>query len=140
MTGLQAYKLALSVFLCHIHDIFHISLLDSVKSTLISPHGLPTAPPAAYTKDDHEYFEVEDVLDSHRIRNQLKYLIKWKGYLESNNSWEPSSHIMAHGLVNEFHCRNSTKPGPSSSRRRIHSVSFISPSNEPLSSLQFYFV
>ena len=64
--SLQAYKLALPASMCHIHDTFHISLLDPVKSTAIPPHRLSAAPPAAYVKDDHEYFEVEDIFDSHR--------------------------------------------------------------------------
>jgi len=50
--GLQAYKLALPVSMRHIHDTFHISLLDSIKSTAILPHGLPAALPAAYIKDN----------------------------------------------------------------------------------------
>jgi len=69
----------------HIHDTFHISLFDPIKSTAICPHGLPITPPATYIKDDYEYFEVEEVLDSRRIRNRLEYLIKWKGYPDSDN-------------------------------------------------------
>ena len=119
----------------HIYDTFHISLLDSVKSTTIPPYGLPSAPPAAYVKDDHEYFEVEDILDSCHTRNRFEYLIKWKGYPDTDNSWKPSSHIPAHGLVKEFHRHNPTKPG--SSRHRIHTVSFISSSNQSLWNLEF---
>jgi len=66
---LQAYKLALPASICHIYDMFHISLLDPVKSTAVSPYGFPAAPLAAYVKDDHEYFEVEDILDSCHTRN-----------------------------------------------------------------------
>jgi len=136
--GLQAYKLALPASVRHIHDPFHISLLDPVKSTPIPPHRLPAAPPATYIKDNQEHFEVDDILDSHRIRNQLEYLIKWKGYPDSDNSWEPFSHIAARGLVKEFHRQHPMKPAPSS-RRRIHTISFISPSNESLWDLRFHF-
>jgi len=65
--GLQAYKLALPAFMHYIHDTFHISLLDSIKSTAIPPHGPSIAPLATYIKDDDEYFEVENILDSRRI-------------------------------------------------------------------------
>ena len=60
----------------HIHDIFHISLLDLVKSIAIAPHGLPATPPATYIKDGQEHFEVDDILDSCRTQNRLEYLIK----------------------------------------------------------------
>jgi len=50
----------------HIYDTFHISLFDAIKSTAILLHRLSAAPPAAYVKDNHKYFEVEDILDSHR--------------------------------------------------------------------------
>jgi len=106
--GLQAYKLALPASMHHIHDTFHISLLNHFKSTAIPLHGLSTAPPTTYIKDNYQYFEVKDVLDSCRTRNRLEYLIKWKGYLDSDNSWKHSLHV-AHSLVKEFHRRNPTK-------------------------------
>ena len=89
--------------MCHIHDIFYILLLDSIKSTSIPPHGLSTMPPIMYIKEDHKYFEVQDIFDSHHVRNRLEYLIKWKGYPGSDNSWKLSLYITACGLVKEFH-------------------------------------
>ena len=64
----------------HIYDTFYISLLDLIKATAISSHEHPTIPSTTYIKTDQEYFEVEDILDSHHIRNRLEYLIKWKVY------------------------------------------------------------
>src|SRR5204862_7739576 len=106
--ALHAYKLDLPPTMRHIHDTFHISLLDPVKLTPLvpDPHGLPPAPPTLYVKDNHEYFEIEDILDSKREGRRLYYLIKWKGYPDSENSWEPLSGIPARGLVKEFHRRN----------------------------------
>jgi Chromo (CHRromatin Organisation MOdifier) domain len=120
--GLQAYRLALPPTMRHIHDIFHVSLLDSVKPTYLAPHGLPPAPPALYVKDDQEYFEIEDILDSKHEEHRLYYLIKWKGFPNSENSWEPLSNIPACGLVKEFHRRNSGKPGEP---HRLHFVGLL---------------
>ena len=47
--------------------------------------GFGPAPPALYIKDNYEYFEIEEIRDSRCIKNQLQYLIKWKGYPESDN-------------------------------------------------------
>jgi hypothetical protein len=54
--GLQAYELALPPVMRHIHNLFHVSLLDLVRSTSLEPR-LPPAPPALYVKDDQEYLE-----------------------------------------------------------------------------------
>ena len=48
--GLQAYKLALPPTICHLHNVFHVSLLDSVKATSMALHT-PPPPPALYIKD-----------------------------------------------------------------------------------------
>jgi len=122
--GLQAYKLDLPPTMRHMHDTFHVSLLDPVKLTPLvpDPHGLPPAPPALYVKDNHEYFEIEDILDSKREGRRLYYLIKWKGYPDSENSWEPLSGIPARRLVKEFHRRNPGKPGEP---RHVHFVGLL---------------
>jgi hypothetical protein len=120
--GLQAYQLALPPTMRHIHNVFHVSLLDPVRSTSLEPR-LPPAPPALYVKDDKEYFEIEDILDSKRDDRHLKYLIKWKGFPDSENSWEPLSNIPARGLVKEFHHRNPGKPGHP---HRLHFVGLLS--------------
>jgi len=117
--GLQAYQLALPATMRHLHNVFHVSLLDPIKPTSLAPHGLPPTPPALYVKDDQEYFEIEDTLDSKREERRLYYLIKWKGSPDSENSWEPLSNIPARGLVKEFHRRNPDKPGEP---RHVHSL------------------
>jgi hypothetical protein len=108
--GLQAYKLALPPTMRHLHDVFHVSLLDPVKVTTLPPR-MPPPPPTLYVKDDQEYFEIEDILDSKRTGRHLRYLVKWKGFPNSENSWEPLVNIPARGLVKEFHRRNPGKPG-----------------------------
>jgi hypothetical protein len=94
----------------HLHDVFHVSLLDPVRSTSLPPR-VPPPPPALYVKDGQEYFEVEDILDSKRTDRRLYYLVKWKGFPDSENSWEPLVNIPARGLVKEFHRHNPGKPG-----------------------------
>jgi hypothetical protein len=35
--------------------------------------------------------------------NRLKYLVKWKGYDESNNQWEEHSQLHAKQKITQFH-------------------------------------
>ena len=57
--------------------------------------------------EDHEEYEVEQILDTRLFGRWKKrqYLIKWKGYAEAHNSWEPEENVNAPELVKEFHQR-----------------------------------
>ena len=55
--------------------------------------------------EEEDVFEVE-LIEKERIRGGRKqYLVKWKGYPISENSWEPASSILDPGLIGEFKCR-----------------------------------
>ena len=118
----------------NIHDTFHVSFLEPYKSTSIPPHGIPLSPPPLYIKDDHEFYEIEAIFDSRRVENRLEYLIKWKGYPDSDNSWEPRPRIPARAFIKEFHRRNPTKLGY---HPRIYVVSFVNSVNQLLWGLIF---
>ena len=36
-------------------------------------------------------YEIEDVLDQRRVNKRDEFLVKWRGFDESENSWEPRS-------------------------------------------------
>src|SRR5438045_3321279 len=92
-----------------IHPVFHVSLLDQFAESNISGCIQPLSPPVI-VKDQVKY-EVEDVLDSKIMHKRLFYLVKWKGYPVSDNSWEPSSHLAnAKDLVDSFHAWHPDKP------------------------------
>ena len=70
-----------------IHDVFHVDLLTPYRETLT--HGANYQRPPPDLIDGVEEFEVEKVLDScqHGRGCKLQYLIKWKGYPNSDNQW-----------------------------------------------------
>ena len=85
-----------------IHDVFHASLLSPYSET---PTHSPnfTQPPPDLIGGEEEY-EVESI-KAHRYfgRNKkLQFLIRWKGYPESNNTWEPANSVHAPDLVKEY--------------------------------------
>jgi hypothetical protein len=106
--GTQAYRLELPMSM-KIHPVFHVSLLDRYIESDI-PSRVQPPPPSVIIKDQVEH-EVEDVLDSKFMRKRLFYLVKWRGYPVSDNSWEPASHLSnAKDLVQEFHSQYPDKP------------------------------
>jgi hypothetical protein len=131
---LQAYQLELPITMRYIHNVCHVSLLKLYKSTPMLPHGFPPPLPPLYTKDSHDYFEIEAILDSKADRRTTKYLIKWKGYPNSDNSWEPLSNIPTRALVKEYHHRNHGKPGAPRTRKHVAVVNLL---NHPLYEFAF---
>jgi hypothetical protein len=110
--GTQAYRLQLPASM-KIHPVFHVSLLERHKSSFIPGRTQPPPPPVVV--DNEEEFEVEDILDSKRLRRCLFYLIKWKGFPASETSWEPASNVTnCPDLVQRFHSRYPDKPNASS--------------------------
>jgi len=101
-----------------IHPVFHNSLISPYQETTAhGPNFTRPTPEIVQGEDDH--YEVEKVLQSRLSPNKkgILYLIKWKGYLDSENSWLPASQMKhAQCLVHQFHAENTTTPRPSSLR------------------------
>jgi hypothetical protein len=84
--------------------VFYGSLLPPYHET--KEHGCNfTKPPSELIEGQPEW-EVEEILDSRRYRHKLQYLIKWKGYSEAHNSWEPKENVNAPALLTAFHGNN----------------------------------
>lgn len=94
-----------------IHPVFHASLITPYKETI--EHGPNyTLPPPEIIEDEQEW-EVEDIVDSrlHGRDKQLQYYVKWKGYPDADNSWEPKRNLQNAGdKITEFHKKHPSAP------------------------------
>jgi Chromo (CHRromatin Organisation MOdifier) domain len=89
----------------NIHLVFHTSLLTPYTET--PSHGPNFTRPPPNLIDGEEEYEVEQIC-SHQTwgrRKTLQYLIKWKGYPESDNTWEDADQIHAPMLIKLYHQR-----------------------------------
>ena len=104
VVGPVNYRLQLPTTM-EIHPVFHISLLEP------APPGAPPAPKTEVQQlDPGKEYEVETVLDCQLIRGKIKYLIKWKDYPHSENSWEPKRNLNCSEKLEEFHRQNPGHP------------------------------
>ena len=97
--GTQAYKLELPEN-WKIHSVFHVSLLKPyVRKEGENP--LNDNPPELI--NNVEEWSVEAILDEKGAKGKRYYLVKWEGYSDNFNSWEPSEHLKnAPDLVQSF--------------------------------------
>src|SRR6266850_1475565 len=100
-----AYQLVLPVA-WRIHDVFHTSLLSPYHETQAHSPNFSRPPPDLI--DGEEEYKVEWIATHryHRKSRSLQYLIKWKGYPEADNTWEPADQIHAPDLLKTYHRRN----------------------------------
>ncbi|MBW0567721.1 hypothetical protein O181_107436 [Austropuccinia psidii MF-1] len=100
-----------------IHAVFHISLLEPVK-TSTSPDWHQELPPPI-TIEEEEEWEVSQVLDSKLKRRKLWYPVEWKGFSKDpeRSTWETAKNLKnCPDLVKDFHSLYPDKPGPNSSK------------------------
>src|SRR5712672_2563616 len=121
-----------------IHDVFHASLLTPYHET--EAYGPNFIKPPPDLIDGEEEYEVEAILNHrfHGRRKQLQYLIKWKGYPHSDNTWEPSENVHADDLVKSYHKWRplQDKRQPRTTTRVISPWNAFSNPLQPLSSPQ----
>jgi len=104
-----AMKLALSPSI-KIYDMFHMDLHLPYKETL--QYSIPfTRPPPVI--DNKEEYEIENILDArHHGRGcKLQYLMHWKGYPHSDDSWIDHKNLHAPEALSDFYLSNPAAAG-----------------------------
>ncbi|GAA5865997.1 hypothetical protein JCM1840_003369 [Sporobolomyces johnsonii] len=104
--GDLAYRLDLPAEV-RLHPVFHVSLLHPHAANPF-PDRLPAPPPLTIVDGQPEE-EVEAILDSQTYRGKLRYLIKWRGKIQTD--WLDAQDLdHAQELVHAFHEAYPNKP------------------------------
>jgi Chromo (CHRromatin Organisation MOdifier) domain len=86
-----------------IHDIFHVNLLTPYCET--SSYGTNYIRPPLVTEENDEEYEVEYIHNARRHKRgcKLQYLIHWKEYLTTDDSWVNHNDLNAPELLKDFY-------------------------------------
>ena len=83
------------------HPVFHISLLEPADPRT------PLQTIFRYKPEEEDNFEVEKILE----QDGQRYLIKWKGYPDSENTWEPKTNLTnCQELLRQFYQAKQNHP------------------------------
>src|SRR6267378_987053 len=88
-----------------VHPMFHNSLIKPYTETVAHGPNFELPPPEIIEGEEGHY-EIERILMSRPTRNwkSTQYLVKCKGYPDSENSWLPEKELMhAKELLTKFH-------------------------------------
>jgi Chromo (CHRromatin Organisation MOdifier) domain len=80
--GFDNYRLKLPAKM-KVHPVFHVSRLE--KTTNAETQDNPDVTETEY--------EVEKIVGKRKRQGRTEYLIKWTGYSESDDTWEPTQNL-----------------------------------------------
>ena len=73
--------------------------------------GQRVTPPEAVELEGIPKYEVKEVPNSRLKQGKLEYLVKWPGYMDNHNTWEPESNLdNSKEVINDFHKSNPSAP------------------------------
>jgi len=83
-----------------IHPVVNVSRVQLYKSQIKEQKKIP---PKLVIIEGEEEFEVEKILNKRTVRGKKKFLVRWKGYIAGEDTWENRENLEnAKELVEEF--------------------------------------
>jgi len=82
-----------------IHNVFHTSYLSPYKET--KEHGPNFVEPLPDIIDGEPEWEVEAIIGMHHHgpKKKKQYQVRWKGYSNAHDTWEPEENLNAPALL-----------------------------------------
>jgi hypothetical protein len=108
LVGTHAVKIKLPKSI-RIHPVLSLTRVKPYHTPILPGQTVPPPPPVEI-EGEKEYV-VDEVRDSRLRQGNLEYLVKWRGYGEEENTWEPASNLVhADHAVKDFHRHHPSVP------------------------------
>lgn len=114
------YKLQLPKSMGRVHNTFHESKLHKLVNSDVAKWPLRSTepPPPPVTVEGKNEFEVERVTDSRVRRGREEWFVVWKGYDETEGTWESYDAINTGGICEPWRKFEAARGGAPSRTRR----------------------
>ena len=84
-----------------IHNVFRASYLSPFKETI--EHRINFLEPPPDIVEGQPKWEVEEIVGTRLFgKNKRQYWVRWKGYSQAHDTWEPKENVFAKELILKF--------------------------------------
>jgi len=83
-----------------IHNVFHVDLLIPFHET--KEHGANYTQPPPELIDGEEEYEVQEIIKDRLFRRKRQYLVRWKGYAPTEDSWVDEKDLHSPQLLENY--------------------------------------
>jgi len=91
-----------------IHNVINVSHIHPYHPPVA---GQSIIPPEPVTVEGTPEYKVEEIMNSRLKRDKLKFLVKWSGYTDDYNTWEPEANCAnSRDIIKEFYKSNPSAP------------------------------